>query len=196
MILLNIIKIWLILPSAWVTIPKVVLYISRPTTKCIMPSSLTTIIAITYMDALISTNPSILGLVDLITKCNVSLWCVQLTFIWLITCVFCTTTIWIFLASTSFHFHANLIRHSKYSNSLEMINMISIGVNKFFPLIKWERIVDLTITSTLTLLVSLFFSLVISSILFLAKLKIIANFFFNILIPKKNHGLYCIFCSI
>jgi hypothetical protein len=52
----------MILPNAWVTIPKVVLYISCPTTKCIMPSSLTTIIAITYMDTLISTNPSILRL--------------------------------------------------------------------------------------------------------------------------------------
>ncbi len=121
-----------------------------------------------------------------ITRCNVSLWCVQLTFTWLITCVFCTTTIWILFASTSFCFLANLIRHSKYSNSLEMINMISIGVKEIFPLIKWERIINLTITSTPTLLVSLFSSLVISSIIFLAKLKIIGKFFFGILIPKSK----------
>jgi hypothetical protein len=41
-----------------------------------------------------------------------------------------------------------------------MINMISIGVKEIFHLIKWERIIDLTITSTPTLLVSLFSLLV------------------------------------
>ncbi len=59
------------LPKVMVTIPDVVLYVSCPKTKCMIPSSHIILIAITDIDAPMSTSPSIIPLLISIGKCMV-----------------------------------------------------------------------------------------------------------------------------
>ncbi len=59
------------LPKAMVTILYIVLYVSCPKTKCMIPSFRTILAAITDIDALVSTSPSIIPLLISAGKCMV-----------------------------------------------------------------------------------------------------------------------------
>ncbi len=92
--------------------------------------------------------------------------------------------IWLFCPSTSFLLLANLTNPSKYSSFLGITRIVSMGVKKIFPLMKWDRILDYTVAST-PMFVPLCFSLTIPFSCFSTRLAIIGNLLFGILTPKK-----------
>ncbi len=131
-------------PSACVTAPEAVLYVSDPETICMSPNSLTTAAAMTDMDAPVSTRPSIRQLLISTDRCKVLLLCVLLTQILLTTGTVDTIETWTPSASASFFLRATFTKFSSCFNSPRIIITVSIGVREIFPLIKWERIFDLT----------------------------------------------------
>ncbi len=137
----------IILPNAWITILEVVLKVSWLASKCIMPSSLTTLAGMINIDAPMSTNPSIIVWLVSIVECNVLLWWVLLTLTLQITWVEWIAATWFLWPSTSFLLLTSLTNPSKYSNSLRIIRMVSMGIKEIFPLMKWEKNLDFTTAS-------------------------------------------------
>ncbi len=141
--------------------------------------------AITNIDTLISTKPSIYAWLIFIAKCNVLLQCVLLMLILLIVGITWTTVIWFFCPSTSFLLLVNLINPSKYSNSLGIMRMVFIRVMEIFPLMKCDGILDF-ITNSTPMFISLCSSSTIPSSCSTVGLEAIGNFLFGILTLKKT----------
>lgn len=129
----------MILLKAWVNILDVVLCILWPKTKCIMPRSLTTMATMIDIDAQVSTKPSINLQLIFTTKWKDLLQWVLLMHTCLIIRVSMTIVTCVQVASISCFFLVSFIKPSKYSNSLKIMKMDSMGVKEIFPFNKmWQ----------------------------------------------------------
>ncbi len=110
-------------------------------TKCMI--SQTTPIAITNTDARVSTRPFIRLLLIFTSRSKVLLWWLLLMQILRIISISSTPITFVVMVFSSHFFLISFTKFSKYSNSLRMERIVSIGDNEFFLLMKWVRIFDL-----------------------------------------------------